>query len=1046
MVDSNSQSHSEEQSQRPAVLADPSVPDPSPAPITSTTPSETKPQSAIVEEVAGSLYQKLLWRLQSTPISAKQSLSWQQKVVLWAIAVGVVPVVGVAILNPRLPRDNPALALTVQAGIAAGIAGASAQVLTRRALHPVRSANAALAQMGGLSPLPEGDELQQLETNVYQLSEQLQSLSQQQSRVTQRQQLFSSLNFRVRQSPRMEVLMDALVHGARQYLGCDRLVIYRFNSDWSGTMVAESVADGYARAFNATIADPCFQGRYVDQYRHGRSRAINDVYQEPGLTDCYLNLLEQYQVKANLAIPIRVNDELYGLLIAHHCATPHVWHESEMQFMSQLATEFEYHVEFIQSFQQRELATQRAWLFGEVAFRARQGQDLNDVLKAAVQGARNLLSADRVVIYRFNPDWSGTMIAESVTAGYPSVLTEKIDDPCFRGRYVELYERGRVRAIPNLREEPGLTDCHIRTLEKYGVKANLVAPIRHNAKLMGLLIVHQCAAPRNWHTSEIDFVSELAVQIEYAIEHLEFVERLQATIARSRLLGDVAFRARRSLSEEAILKVAVQGAMRILKTDRVVVYYFNPDWSGTMIAESVVGGYPSVLQEQIEDPCFRGQYVELYRQGRVRAINDIYQEPGLTDCHIRTLEQYEVKANMVAPIRYNQQLYGLLIAHHCAASRVWSKSEIDFFAELALQVEYALEHIRFIGQLEEARTHAEATSDEQRQQKEAMQTQLATLLTDLEGARDGNLTVQVRPMMGDFQAIAQFLNNTIRNLRQLVLQVQASSHNLTRTAHSNEREVSQLSAEAVRQAEALTLALEHIQQMTESIQQVAEAAQAATIKVQQADQALQEGDTAMNRTVDGILAIQETVEETAAQVRRLGESSLKISRVVSLIRELASQTHVLALNASIEAGSSLSGGQGFSVVAGEVRSLAERSTTATREIEQIVEEIQSETNHVVTAMEAGLEQVMTGTRLVQTTRESLRSIATVSGEIRHLVETITQAATAQTRTSKLVSKTMHEVEAIAQATAQQSSTVAAAMTQLLDVAQELQASVTQFKV
>ena len=125
--------------------------------------------------------------------------------------------------------------------------------------------------------------------------------------------------------------------------------------------------------------------------------------------------------------------------------------------------------------------------------------------------------------------------------------------------------------------------------------------------------------------------------------------------------------------------------------------------------------------------------------------------------------------------------------------------------------------------------------------------------------------------------------------------------------------------------------------------------------VQQANQSLEDGDLIMNRTVDGIMAIQETVEETAQKVKRLGEASQKISRVVNLIRDLANQTHVLALNASIEANGTSSEGQGFAVVAEEVRSLSEQSTTATKEIEQILEEIQTEANQVAIAMEAGRE-------------------------------------------------------------------------------------------
>lgn len=974
-----------------------------------------------------------------------QALGLKQQVAIVAILFSTLPVLLIGSTSSFFPSSfNTVLIDTILTAIAAGI---TANFITRKALRPLESVNAVMNQLGQgkLGADTEGNELFQLEEKLKQLSQQLQNLSKQQSRQTQQRQLLSNLSFRTRQIPKLDVLFETTVEGARQFLNVDRVVVYKFNADWSGTMVAESVVTGIPQVLNETIGDPCFRQRYTLQYQNGRIRAINDIYKEPGLTDCYIRLLEQYRVRANLVVPIRQDEQLYGLLIAHQCFGPRIWSQADIDFMTQLAAEFEYSLEYITSFNQQETAAQRAWFFGEIAFRARQSHDLQDVFQVVVQGARQHLQTDRVLIYRFNPDWSGTMIAESVIADFPHVLDEKIDDPCFRGRYVELYRNGRVRAINNIRREPGLTDCHIRTLEKYGVKANLVAPLRYKDELMGLLIAHECRAPRTWEKPEIDFFAQLATQVEYAIEHLLFLEENQRIIQRSRLFGDLAFRARQSLSHQDVLKATVQGALRMLKTDRILVYQFHPDWSGTMVAEAVMPGFPKVLDTKIDDPCFRGRYVELYRNGRVRGINDIYHEPGLSDCHIRTLEQYEVKANLVAPIRQSGELFGLLIAHHCSAPRVWQKSEMDFFSELATQLEYALEHISFIERLEQARQQAELASQEQRQQKEAIQDQLENLLHDVQDVFQGNLTVRARHLDGEIGTVSEFLNATIGNLQRIVLQVQAAAQAVSQTACSSEGEVNQLSTEALRQAESITITLGQIQAMAESLQEVATNAQTAKLKVQQANQTLQDGDEAMNRTVDGILTIQETVGETAQKVKRLGEASQKISRVVSLIRDLANQTHVLALNASIEANSS-SEGQGFAVVAEEVRSLAERSSAATREIEQIVEEIQSETNQVLTAMESGLEQVVSGTELVETTRQKLNSIAIVSGEIRELVEQMAQTATVQTRTSASVSNTMQEVEVIAHTTSEQSVRVAASFQKLLGVAQDLQASAAQFKV
>ncbi len=946
---------------------------------------------------------------------------------------------------------NHFVGLILGSAIASLVAGATAVIFSRKINQEISRVNNVVSQLGqGQLDINIGnqqlDELEILGSNLHQLSGQLQILASEQTKINQQKQLFSSIAFRTRQTANLDVLLQTAVDGGRDVLETDRVVVYRFNDDWTGTMIAESVAERFPKVLNETIGDPCFRDRHVAQYQAGRIRAISDIYQEPGLTDCHIRMLDQYKVRANLVVPIRQKEKLMGLLIAHHCSGARVWEKNDIDFLNQLATEIEYGVDYINFVQEQEKTAKRAWFFGDIAFRASQTMDLNDVFNATVKGARDLLQTDRVTIYRFNHDWSGTMVAESVGEGYPKVLEERIEDPCFRGRYVDLYKNGRVRAINNIRTEAGLTECHIRTLEKYAVKSNLVAPLRKDGELMGLLIAHHCSRPRVWQPEEIDFFSQLATQVEYAVDRLSFIDKIQATAGRARLFGDIAFRARQSLEQDDIFRITVQGARKALQADRVLLYKFNRDWSGTMVAESVAEGFIKVLDVRIDDPCFKGRYVDLYRNGRVKAINDIYREPGMTDCHLRTLEQYNVKANLVAPIRKDNKLFALLIAHQCSAPRAWQKSEIDFFSELATQTEYALDHISFIGKLEEARAEAEKASQEQRHQTEAIRKQLEALVKDVKDAFTGNLTVRAKVTEGEIGIVAKFLNTTLENLQRIVLQVQSASGAVIETVHGSENNINSLSNEASRQAEAITTALGQIQAMAESIQGVAENAQAAKQMVQQANNSLEDGDRTMNRTVDGIMAIKETVEETAEKVKRLGEASQKISRVVNLIRDLANQTHVLALNASIEANGTSTEGQGFAVVAEEVRSLSEQSTAATKEIEQILEEIQTETNQVATAMEAGREQVIAGTELVETTRQKLTSISKVSGQIRQLVEEMAQAATAQARTSASVFKTMQEVETIAQHTSAKSVTSAESFNKLLGVAQELKESVTQFKV
>jgi twitching motility protein PilJ len=346
----------------------------------------------------------------------------------------------------------------------------------------------------------------------------------------------------------------------------------------------------------------------------------------------------------------------------------------------------------------------------------------------------------------------------------------------------------------------------------------------------------------------------------------------------------------------------------------------------------------------------------------------------------------------------------------------------------------------------EARAEADERADQQKQEKELLQRRALELLMEVDPVSRGDLTIRANVTADEVGTIADSYNAIIRNLRKLVVEVQGASQSVTQTAISNEISVRSVSSEAMKQSASINSALTEIKGMAQSSRGVETKAKQAEKGMQVAANALQEGDEAMNRTVLGISEIRETVSETAKKVKRLGETSQKISRIVNLIANFAAQTNLLALNAAIEAARAGEEGRGFSVVAEEVRDLAEQSATSTAEIEQLVEEIQTQTNEVVAAMETGTEQVVTGTKLVQNAREKLTQISMVSQKVNSIVQEIAIAADTQTKTSDLMGATMQGIAAIAEDTSQQSENVARSFSELLQVAQDLQVSVSQFKV
>ncbi|NJM27134.1 MAG: hypothetical protein HC856_00600 [Pseudanabaena sp. RU_4_16] len=343
-------------------------------------------------------------------------------------------------------------------------------------------------------------------------------------------------------------------------------------------------------------------------------------------------------------------------------------------------------------------------------------------------------------------------------------------------------------------------------------------------------------------------------------------------------------------------------------------------------------------------------------------------------------------------------------------------------------------------------TEAQRKAEEQEQAKEDLQRQVIRLLDDVEGAARGDLTVQAEVTADVLGAVADSFNLTIQNLREIVFQVKVAAKQVSEGSKENESFARSLSSDALRQAEELSVTLNSVQMMTESIQRVAESAREAEQVAKLASQTAIKGGEAVELTVTGILEIRNTVAETTRKVKRLGESSQEISKIVGVISQIASRTNLLALNASIEAARAGEAGRGFAIVADEVRQLADRAAKASKEIEQIVLQIQSETSTVQQAMDVGTQQVIDGTKKAEQARQSLTEIIQVSQRIDTLVRSITEDTIKQTETSRTVAQVMQSVELTAQETSQESQRVSASLQNLVSVARGLQESVERFRV
>ena len=348
--------------------------------------------------------------------------------------------------------------------------------------------------------------------------------------------------------------------------------------------------------------------------------------------------------------------------------------------------------------------------------------------------------------------------------------------------------------------------------------------------------------------------------------------------------------------------------------------------------------------------------------------------------------------------------------------------------------------------LQESVASIESKAEEQRQEKEQLETAIYTMIDEVSDATEGDLTVRANLESMELSTVADLFNAIIDNLQEIAIEAKQSTSQVGSSLKQNEEAILSLAEQAIVEARETRDTLSSVEQMSQSIQAVAENASQAEKIADNTYNTVLNSTHDMDLTVDSILELRTTVGETAKKMKRLGESSQKISQAVSFIEEIALKTNVLAINASVEAGRAGEYGQGFTIVAEQVGALAEQSAAATKEIASIVAAIQAETQEVNQAMESGTAQVVETTRLVESTKQSLGQVLEKSQEINLLMGSISQTTISQANTSENVTNLMQKIANLSETTSQSSKEVAKSMVETARVAAKLESTVAQFKV
>ena len=341
---------------------------------------------------------------------------------------------------------------------------------------------------------------------------------------------------------------------------------------------------------------------------------------------------------------------------------------------------------------------------------------------------------------------------------------------------------------------------------------------------------------------------------------------------------------------------------------------------------------------------------------------------------------------------------------------------------------------------------AEGQEQEAKRVNDANQAAILRLMNELQLVAEGDLTQQATVTEDITGAIADSVNYTVEELRNLVAQVQGTVGRVTDTTLQVEATSTELLAASSEQLREIRDTGESVLQMAGRINQVSGKAQESAEVARQSLGAAASGLRAVQDTIGGMNSIRDQIQDTSKRIKRLGESSQEIGEITELISDITEQTNVLALNAAIQAASAGEAGRGFSVVAEEVQRLAERSGDATRQIAALVKTIQTDTQDAVGAMERSTQGVVEGTRLSDAAGTALGEIDRVSRRLAELIEQISTQALKEAQSANVVATNIQHIFAVTEQTGDGTRSTARMVRELSRSADDLKQSVARFKI